>query len=131
MKPVNAANTALIIIDVQNGFLHPTHWGPSRSTPECEDNIILLLNAAREHNKEQGEDVGRQSRTVTICHVHHHSIYPSSVLYPGAQVEVDGQTLDAVLPQSFARPKPDEKVFIKNVNSSFIGTELESFLKSQ
>ncbi|OTB03881.1 hypothetical protein M426DRAFT_59581 [Hypoxylon sp. CI-4A] len=131
MKSINAAKTALIIIDVQNGFLHSAHWGPSRSTPECEENIARLLKAAREHNQKQGKEPQREPNTVTICHVHHHSIYPESVLYPGAQVEIDGRLLDAVQPQSFAQPGPGEKVFIKNVNSSFIGTELEPYLRSQ
>ncbi|KAI4864705.1 Isochorismatase hydrolase [Hypoxylon rubiginosum] len=127
MKAAGVAKTALIIIDVQNGFLHPTHWGTSRSTPGCEENIALLLSAAREHNKKQG---GGPS-VVAICHVHHHSIYPDSLLHPGAQIEIDGQAVDAVQPLPFARPEPDEKIFIKNVNSSFIGTELEAYLRSQ
>ncbi|KAI6087646.1 Isochorismatase hydrolase [Hypoxylon rubiginosum] len=124
MKAANDTKTALIIIDVQNGFLHPTHWGSSRSTPNCEENIALLLNAAREHNKKQGD-------IVAICHVHHHSIYPDSVLHPGAHIEIDGQVLEAVQPLSFARPEPGEKIFVKNVNSSFIGTELEAYLRSE
>ncbi|XXG95225.1 hypothetical protein Hte_001485 [Hypoxylon texense] len=132
MKAANATKTALIIIDVQNGFLHPTHWGTSRSTPDCEENIALLLTAARAHNKKQGGGGGGGNPSfVAVCHVHHHSIYPGSLLHPGAQVEIDGQTLDAVQPLSFARPEAGEKVFVKNVNSSFVGTELEAYLRSQ
>ncbi|KAI0110684.1 Isochorismatase hydrolase [Hypoxylon sp. NC0597] len=131
MKPINDAKTALIIIDVQNGFQHPTHWGTARSTPECEKNIALLLQAAREHNKKQGEGAGAASNTVVVCHIHHHSIHKDSVLHPDAQVQINGKLVKAVQPQSFARPEPGEAVFIKNVNSSFIGTELEAYLKSQ
>ncbi|KAI1383822.1 Isochorismatase hydrolase [Hypoxylon trugodes] len=125
MKSANTAKTALVIIDVQNGFRHPTHWGASRSTPECEDSIALLLKTAREHNEKQGKN------TVVICHVHHHSIYPDSMLYPGAQIEIDGKIVDAVQPQPFATPNPGEPIFVKNVNSSFIGTNLENYLKDQ
>ncbi|KAI0376300.1 Isochorismatase hydrolase [Hypomontagnella monticulosa] len=131
MKSVAAAKTALILIDVQKGFLHPTHWGSSRSTPECEENITLLLNKARGYNKKQSEVSGGTSNTVAICHVHHHSIYPDSKLHPSAQIEINGNLVDAVQPQDFARPEPSEPIFIKNVNSSFIGTELEAYLKSQ
>ncbi|KAI0832246.1 Isochorismatase hydrolase [Hypoxylon sp. FL0890] len=131
MKPVNDAKTALIIIDVQNGFLDPIHWGTTRSTPECEENIALLLKAAREHNKKQGEGAEAASNTVAVCHIHHHSIYPDSALHPTARVEINGKLVEAVQPQSFARPEPGEPVFIKNVNSSFIGTGLETYLKSQ
>ncbi|KAF3065946.1 hypothetical protein GL218_09263 [Daldinia childiae] len=125
MKPANSAKTALIIIDIQNGFRHPTHWGASRSTPEFEENVALLLNTAREYNKKLGENA------VDIYHVHHHSIYPDSMLYPGTQVEIDGKLVEGAQPQSFAQPEPQEPVFIKDVNSSFIGTKLEAHLKGQ
>ncbi|KAI1653752.1 Isochorismatase hydrolase [Daldinia decipiens] len=125
MKPANSAKTALIIIDVQNGLRHPTYWGATRSTPKFEENVALLLNAARKYNKKLGEDA------VDICHVHHHSIYPNSMLYPGTQVEIDGKLVEAVQPQSFVQPEPQESVFIKDVNSSFIGTKLEAHLKDQ
>ncbi|KAK6953756.1 hypothetical protein Daesc_003718 [Daldinia eschscholtzii] len=131
MKPANAAKTALIVIDVQNGFRHPTHWGASRSTPECEENIEHLLKAAREYNKKQGEDAEDKSNAIIICHVHHHSIYPDSLLHPDARLEIDGKVVEAVQPQSFAQPEPLEPVFIKDVNSSFIGTELEAYIKSK
>ncbi|KAI8959912.1 Isochorismatase hydrolase [Daldinia sp. FL1419] len=132
MKAAESAKTALIIIDVQNGFRNPTHWGPSRSTPECEGNIALLLNAARAYNnKLQSKDTESKSEEITICHVHHHSIYPDSMLHPGARVEIDGELVDAVQPQAFATPEPREPVFTKDVNSSFIGTRLESHLKDQ
>ncbi|KAI1775855.1 Isochorismatase hydrolase [Hypoxylon cercidicola] len=131
MKPADATKTALLVIDVQNGLLHPTHWGPSRSTPDCEENIALLLSAVREHNKKQGGGPESSSNSVAICHVHHHSIYPNSPLRPGDQIEINGQILDAVQPMSVARPEPGEKIFVKNVNSSFIGTELEAYLRGQ
>lgn len=51
MKPARTTKTAVVLIDVQNGFFHPTHWGTSRSTPQCEHNIGLLLAAARRHQE--------------------------------------------------------------------------------
>jgi nicotinamidase-related amidase len=116
---------------VQNGFLHPTHWGPSRSTPECESNIAQLLTAARDFNDGLK---GSEDKSVLICHVHHHSIYPESALHPSATIEVGpGRTASAVEPQGFAAPRDDgsETVWTKDVNSAFVGTGLEAFLRAR
>ncbi|KAI0892042.1 Isochorismatase hydrolase [Annulohypoxylon nitens] len=129
MKSVSAAKTALIIIDIQDGFFHPTHWGSNRSTPDFEQNVALLLKAAREHNKKQG--AGETSNAVVVCHVHHHSIEPNSPLRPGAKVEVNGQLVEGLQPQAFVRPQQDEPRFIKNVHSSFVGTGLEAYLRER
>ncbi|KAI1453859.1 Isochorismatase hydrolase [Annulohypoxylon moriforme] len=131
MKSVSTAKTALIIIDVQDGFFHPTHWGPSRSTPDFEKNVALLLKAAREHNKKQGDGTVETSNAVVICHVHHHSTESNSPLRPGAQVEVNGKLVEGLQPQSFAQPQQGEPLFIKNVHSSFVGTGLEAYLKDR
>ncbi|KAI1103824.1 Isochorismatase hydrolase [Jackrogersella minutella] len=135
MKSTDTAKTALIIIDVQYGLQHPTYWGPSRSTPQCEDNVKLLLNTAREYNKKQGKGegagAGEPLNKVAICHVSHHSILPNSPLSPGARFELDGKLVEGLQPLPFARPEPDEPLFIKDVNSSFIGTELEAYLRGQ
>lgn len=126
MKPAGTYRTALILVDVQNGFLHPTHWGTSRSTPECEDNITQLLSAARAHNS---QSTPQTKNTVLICHVHHHSVGPTSELHPEKRIEINGRSLRSVEPQGFAVPEPGESVWVKNVNSSFIGTGLETFLR--
>ncbi|KAI1206042.1 Isochorismatase hydrolase [Annulohypoxylon truncatum] len=131
MKSVNTAKTALIIIDVQDGFFHPTHWGPSRSTPDFEKNVTLLLKAAREHNEKQGEGTEEASNTVAICHVHHHSTEQNSPLRPGAKVEINGKLIEGSQPQSFAQPQQGEPLFIKHVHSSFVGTGLETYLKDR
>jgi nicotinamidase-related amidase len=131
MKTAGARRTALIIIDVQNGFHHPTHWGPSssRSTPECETNIAQLLSAAREHNDKLNATEANDSSAILICHVHHHSIDPNSELHPSKTIEVNGQLLRSVAPQAVAAPRPGETVWIKNVNSGFVGTGLEGFMR--
>jgi nicotinamidase-related amidase len=131
MKSASASKTALIIIDVQNGFLHPTHWGKSRSTPECEANIARLLGSARELNAKLAGDPARIDDSVLICHVHHHSIYPDSELHPKKSIEVDGRRLTSVHAQDFVTPKAGESVWTKNVNSAFVGNGLEAFLREK
>ncbi|KAI1092227.1 Isochorismatase hydrolase [Rostrohypoxylon terebratum] len=139
MKSVNTAKTALIIIDIQNGFFHPTYWGPSRSTPDFEHNVALLLEAARAHNKKQdecegeGKGAGGTTNAVVVCHVHHHSTEPNSPLRPGAQVEVDGRLVEGSQPQTLAQPQQHEHEprFVKNVHSSFVGTGLEAYLRDR
>ncbi|KAH7024751.1 Isochorismatase-like protein, partial [Microdochium trichocladiopsis] len=142
MKPARQAKTALVIIDVQNGFKHPTHWGSSRNNPACEDNISKLITAARDFNKSNSSS--SSASAIEICHVHHHSLQTGSLLYPGAQVvsapdaashttttTTTTTTLDAVSPQEFAKPQDGEPVFVKNVNSAFIGTKLEAHLRQR
>jgi len=60
-----------------------------------------------------------RSLGVEVIHVHHHSLETDSAFrgdLPGAVV------------QPFAAPRGDETVYIKHVNSSFIGTTLENDL---
>jgi nicotinamidase-related amidase len=129
MKPATTRKTAIVLIDVQNGFLDPKHWGTSRSTPECETNIAQLLSATRHYNDKLESSLGKDKNAVLICHVYHHSIYPDSALHPDKLIEVDGQSVKSVDPQRFAAPESGESVWVKNVNSAFIGTGLEAFLR--
>ncbi|KAK7917458.1 isochorismatase family [Apiospora marii] len=141
MKPVTSAKTALILIDVQNGFFHPTHWGTERSTPECETNIAQLLAQARAYNDKvrrelssqdvQARDADNDDGAVLVCHVHHHSIDPNSMLHPSKTIDVDGSPRRAVDAQPFAAPAAGETVWPKDVNSAFIGTGLEQFLRAR
>ncbi len=98
-------NTALLIIDVQQGFNEP-YWG-KRNNPDAESNIASLLSAWREHQ-------------LPIIHVRHCSVEPNSPLRP----ELPG---NAFKPE--AMPLPGEQQFSKSVNSAFIGTGLEQYLK--
>ncbi|KAA8567687.1 hypothetical protein EYC84_008160 [Monilinia fructicola] len=129
MKSATTRKTALILIDVQNGFLHPTAFGDlaKRSTPKCEENIATLLTKTRDYN-EKLPATGTSS-SIPICHVHHHSIDPNSILHPIKQIEVDGKSVPAVHPQTFAAPHFNERVWVKDVNSAFVGTGLETFLR--
>ena len=40
----NRNNTALIVIDVQQGFNDSAYWGPIANHPQCEENVAKLLN---------------------------------------------------------------------------------------
>jgi len=100
-------NTALIIIDVQQGMDHPK-WGP-RNNPEAEQRIAALLAAWRV--------TGRP-----VFHVQHLSTFEDSPLRP---------SLPGCALKECARPLPGEPLFQKNVNSAFIGTRLESALRER
>jgi nicotinamidase-related amidase len=96
---------ALIIVDVQQGFDHP-HWG-QRNNPTAEDNIAQLLTAWRQTNR-------------PIFHIQHLSQEPDSPLRPdqaGCQIK------------QIVQPQANEPVIQKQVNSAFIGTNLEQQLR--
>jgi nicotinamidase-related amidase len=98
-------NTALILIDVQQGFLDP-RWG-QRNHPAAEERIATLLGAWRA--------AGRP-----IVHVRHASRSPNGSFRP----DTPGF---AFKPE--ALPLDGETVFTKQVNSAFIGTALEQHLR--
>lgn len=98
--------TALIIVDVQKGFEEPG-WG-QRNNPQAEENIARLLDAWRR--------TGRP-----IYFIQHQSRNPQSALRPNY---VGSEIKDEV------QPLPGEPVLQKNVNSAFIGTDLEDRLRA-
>ena len=105
MKDSIINNTALLIIDVQQGF-DDSIWG-RRNNPDAEANISSLISLWRSENR-------------PIIHIQHCSVEPGSPLgpeQPGCQFKPE------------ATPIEGEPVFKKTVNSAFIGTELESYLK--
>ncbi len=100
-------NAALILIDIQQGFDDPS-WGP-RNNPAAEANAARLLKAWRASER-------------PLVHIQHWSTEPESTLRPGQQgVEFKPELA----------PKADEAVMTKSVNSAFIGTELERFLRER
>lgn len=114
--------TALILIDNQSAFTHPTtvsHWGAARSNPHYEANLQSLLSTFREAR-------ASSSTPLEVIHVFHSSDDPSSPLHASHPV-------GGIRPLEFATPAEDgsEPVFWKNVNSSFIGTNLESHLRQK
>jgi nicotinamidase-related amidase len=96
---------ALIVIDVQTGFDDPV-WG-SRNNLQAEENIAKLLEAWRQTQR-------------PVIHVQHLSQEPNSPLRPSQP----GYEIKAI-----ARPLPSEPLFQKRVNSAFIGTDLEAYLR--
>ena len=100
-------NIALLLIDVQKG-LDDSRLG-QRNNLFAEANIALLLCAWRE----QG---------LSVIHVRHCSEEPNSPLRP----ELPGNAF-----KDEATPLSTEPVFTKNVNSAFIGTELEDYLREK
>lgn len=114
--------TALVLIDNQSGFTHAStasSWGNGRSNPLYEVNIQSLISAFR---------LAKESSSVPLelIHVFHSSILPDSPLHPSHPVQ-------GIRPLDFATPASDgsEPVFWKSVNSSFIGTGLEDYLREK
>lgn len=97
--------TALLVIDVQQGFDEP-YWG-SRNNPQTEDNVAQLLGAWRSDGK-------------PVIHVKHNSRLPNSPLHPSNA----GNAF-----KDIAAPRNGEAAFGKDVNSAFIGTDLEAHLR--
>ncbi|NID04508.1 cysteine hydrolase [Luteibacter jiangsuensis] len=100
-------STALLVIDVQEGFNDP-RWG-ERNNPHAEENITRLLAAWRAQN-------------MPVMHAQHDSPGADGAFRPGTPGN---------------RPKPGfmplvgESVHRKTVNSMFIGTGLEEELRSR
>jgi nicotinamidase-related amidase len=99
------ANAALIIIDVQQAFNDPS-WG-ERNNPAAEANIAALLSAWRASAR-------------PVIHVQHRSARPDSLFHPDRP---------GFLVKPEAQPLPGEALIFKDVNSAFIGTDLEQRLR--
>ncbi|KAF4831407.1 putative isochorismatase family protein YrdC [Colletotrichum siamense] len=127
MRHASETPTAVLLVDIPEGFKHPTHWGSSRSTPSFEANVASILRAARERNSAIASSQSSET-PISIIHVHRHSRSPTSALHPSHFLE-DSLT-PSVSPLQFAAPLDNETVLVKNFNSSFVGTQLESILRS-
>jgi nicotinamidase-related amidase len=99
---------ALLVLDVQKGFDDP-FWG-KRNNPQAEENILKLLSGWRKRGWE-------------VIYSQHLSLLPKSPL--------NYQNRTGVEFKEIIKPLPQEVVFQKNVNSAFIGTELESHLREK
>jgi nicotinamidase-related amidase len=104
MEP--SSNTALLVIDVQEGMRLPDRG--ARNNPQAEENIARLLDAWRA--------AGRP-----IIHVKHNSRWVTSPFHA---------THAGNAVQAFAKPVSGEPLIEKDVNCAFVGTDLESRLRS-
>lgn len=100
------ADAVLILIDVQQAFNDPS-WG-KRNNPRAEQNIAALLAGWRE--------TGRP-----VIHIQHRSPRPHSLFHP----DKPGYPF-----KPEAQPLAGEPVIHKDVNSAFIGTDLELRLRA-
>jgi nicotinamidase-related amidase len=97
---------ALLILDVQKGFDDP-YWG-KRNNEAAEENIARLLKEWR-------------NRKGHVIYTKHLSLDPASPLHHRNKLGTEFKEI--------IQPIDGEVIFTKNVNSGFIGTELESYLK--
>ncbi|MEI9920164.1 MAG: cysteine hydrolase family protein [Bacteroidota bacterium] len=97
---------ALLLVDLQKGFSDIAYWGGGRNNPDAETKAGELLQLWR-------------IKDLPVYHVKHCSTTPVSPLratHPGNEI------MDIV------KPINGEPVIEKNVNSAFIGTDLEEQL---
>ncbi len=102
-------NPALLLIDIQKGFEDIQYWGGERNNPNAETNMQVLLNLWRKNN-------------LPIFHIKHCSTNPNSPLAKG---NPGNDFMD------FNIPDENEPIIEKDVNSAFIGTDLEKQLKTK
>lgn len=98
--------TALVLIDIQTGLLETTYYGTERNNPEAEKKCGEVLAAFRSNN-------------LPVFHVKHNSTNPKSPLFAGKP----GNGIHPAV-----QPMVNEPIIEKDVNSAFIGTNLESRL---
>ncbi|MCU0427014.1 MAG: cysteine hydrolase [Candidatus Kapabacteria bacterium] len=99
---------ALLLIDIQQGFYDTDYWGP-RNNPDAEANAARMLNVWRSHH-------------LPVFHIQHCSTTPES---PLAEGKIGNEFQEIVKPQNH------EPVLKKNVNSAFIGTDLQAQLDKE
>jgi nicotinamidase-related amidase len=106
-REIALKDPALLLIDIQKGFDDPS-WG-NRNNPAAEEKIASLLSFWR-------------SNSWPVIHIQHCSLESGSPLAPGHQgCEFKDET----------KPIDGEKQFKKTVNSAFIGTHLEEYLRAR
>ena len=99
-------HTALLIIDMQKAFDSPI-WG-ERNNPQAEHQALRVLAYFRKHD-------------LPVLHVQHISDNPQSQFHNKQNQEF----------KSGFEPVASEPVFQKTVNSAFIGTNLETYLRKK
>ncbi|MCO4847347.1 MAG: cysteine hydrolase [Yoonia sp.] len=98
---------ALVLIDYQQGFGNPDHWGGPRNNPDAETNGLRLLKAWRDAD-------------APVAIVQHSSRSEASPLHPSKPTFAFKAGFD---------PIKGEKHIVKHENSSFVGTDLDVWLR--
>jgi nicotinamidase-related amidase len=96
----------LLLVDIQQGFGDIDYWGGQRNNPDAEVRAGELLGLWRE-------------KGLPICHIQHCSTVLTSPLHASNA----GNAF-----QDIVAPRAGEVVFRKQVNSAFIGTDLQAYL---
>lgn len=105
---LKSKKTALLLIDIQYGLDDWDFYGGNRNNPQAEENASKLLHQWR-------------VLKLPIFHVKHSSLNPESPLHASkAGFAIKKKVL----------PTAEEPIIVKNVNSAFIGTDLEVQLKA-
>jgi nicotinamidase-related amidase len=108
MSITKAGKPALILVDIQKGFEDVEYWGGQRNNPDAELRASELLKLWRANN-------------LPIFHIQHCSSIPTSLLH---ETNAGNAFNDLVAPVE------GESIIKKNVNSAFIGTNLQTQLDS-
>jgi nicotinamidase-related amidase len=105
--PIKKADRpALLLIDIQKGFENIAYWGGQRNNPDAELRASELLKIWR-------------TNKLPIFHIQHCSSNPASLLH---ETNAGNAFNDLVIPIA------GEPIIKKNVNSAFIGTDLQAQL---
>ncbi|KAK2026301.1 Isochorismatase hydrolase [Colletotrichum zoysiae] len=110
MRAASTTPTTLVLIDIKEDFKHLTHW----------DNPCSTLSG--------DSALAPERRPVLVIQVHHHSNSPTSAPHPSHYLE--GSSWPSVAPLPFAAPLISDPIVTKNFNSGFVGTAIESTLRS-
>ncbi|EAY25066.1 cysteine hydrolase family protein [Microscilla marina] len=100
---------ALLVVDIQKGFDDIAYWGGARNNPDAEEKAAQILKAWRTAN-------------LPVFIIQHSSTEPQSLLnpaHPGFEL------------QDAFKPEANKSLIVKNVNSAFIGTNLQAQLDAQ
>ncbi|HEY1025693.1 MAG TPA: cysteine hydrolase family protein [Sphingobacteriaceae bacterium] len=100
-------DTALLLIDFQQGFGRQEYFGGNRNNTQAEENARLLLDYFRQHS-------------LPVIHTRHNSVFENSPLRAG---QSGNDFIETLVPHT------NEIVIDKSVNSAFIGTNLDEILK--
>ena len=108
MKISRTDRPALILIDIQKGFDNIEYWGGQRNNPDAENKAAELLQLWRDNH-------------LPVFHIQHCSSNPHSLL----NANNPGNAFKDIV-----EPLHNEPVIKKNVNSAFIGTDLQQRLSN-